>query len=116
MTKKKVAMQNPKRGEVWLVDFGYNAKVRPSVVLSIAADGPNDRVIATCVPHTTSVRSTRFEVSVPVRFLDEGAFDAQGLLPAPHAKFIRRRSHSGPNDECRICGSIVAGSLIVFGY
>jgi len=28
-------MANPNRGEVWLVDLGYAAKVRPCLVLSI---------------------------------------------------------------------------------
>jgi len=27
-------MAKPKRGEVWLVDMGYAAKVRPALVLS----------------------------------------------------------------------------------
>jgi mRNA interferase MazF len=30
-------MPNPNRGEVWLVDLGYAAKVRPCLVLSIPA-------------------------------------------------------------------------------
>ncbi len=83
-------MQKPDRGEVWLVDLGMVAKVRPCLVLSVAADGPADRVLATCVGHTTSGRGTRFEVSVPVRFLKEGVFDAQSLVTIPHAKLIRR--------------------------
>ncbi len=28
-------MANPNRGEVWLVDLGYAAKVRPCLVFSI---------------------------------------------------------------------------------
>jgi len=30
-------MSNPDRGEVWLVDLGYVAKVRPCLVISIPA-------------------------------------------------------------------------------
>ena len=43
-------MPNPKRGEVWLVDLGYAAKVRPCLVLSIPA-ADEDRALATLVPH-----------------------------------------------------------------
>ena len=82
-------MTLPKRGEVWLVDLGLAAKVRPALVLSIPA-ADTDRALATLVPHTTSLRGTRFEVSVAVPFLRAGGFDTQGLVTIPHAKLIRR--------------------------
>ena len=82
-------MAAPGRGEVWLVDLGLAAKVRPALVMSVPA-GDEDRALVTLVPHTTSVRGSRFEVAVPVPFLREGAFDAQGLVTIPHAKLIRR--------------------------
>ena len=56
-------MNPPPRGEVWLVDLGMVAKVRPAVVVSIPA-GSADRALVTFVPHTTSVRSTAYEVSI----------------------------------------------------
>lgn len=82
-------MPNPNRGEIWLVDLGYAAKVRPCLVLSIPA-ADEDRALATLVPHTTSVRGSRFEVEVKVKFLRAGAFDAQNLVTLPHAKLIRK--------------------------
>ena len=82
-------MPNPNRGEVWLVDLGYAAKVRPCLVLSIPA-ADEDRALATLVPHTTSTRASRFEVNLKVPFLREGAFDAQNLVTIPHAKLIRK--------------------------
>ncbi len=81
-------MANPNRGEVWLVDLGYAAKVRPCLVVSIPANG-EDRALATIVPHTTSLRGSRFEVELRIRFLREGGFDAQNLVTIPHAKLIR---------------------------
>lgn len=81
---------NPARSEVWLVDLGLVAKVRPCLVLSIPADDPNDRVLSTLVPHTTSVRQSRFEVLFNVPFLKAGAFDAQNIITIPAVKFIRR--------------------------
>lgn len=82
-------MPNPNRGEVWLVDLGYVAKTRPCLVLSIPAED-EDRALATLVLHTTSVRGSRFEVKIKVRYLKEGAFDAQNLVTIPHAKLIRK--------------------------
>jgi mRNA interferase MazF len=82
-------MPIPRRGEVWLVDLGMVAKVRPCLVLS-GPVGPNDRVLVTLVAHTTSTRASQFEVVVPVRFLRRGAFDAQSLVTVPQATLIRR--------------------------
>ena len=50
-------MPEPGRGEVWLVDLGLVAKIRPCLVLSVPATGPNDRVLVTLVAHTTSPRN-----------------------------------------------------------
>src|SRR6185369_13949479 len=81
-------MNNRQRGEVWLVDLGMAAKVRPAVVVSVPADDA-DRALVTLVPHTTSPRGSRFECSVPVSFLRPGVFDAQNLVTIPHAKLVR---------------------------
>ena len=81
-------MPSPQRGEVWLVDLGMAAKVRPAVVVSIPADD-HDRALVTLVPHTTSPRSSRFEVALSVPFLRPGVFDAQNLITIPHAKLVR---------------------------
>jgi mRNA interferase MazF len=70
------------------VDLGMVAKVRPALVVSVTASD-TDRALATIVPHTTSVRGSRFEAPVPVRFLKTGAFDAQNLITIPHAKLLR---------------------------
>jgi mRNA interferase MazF len=81
-------MKSPPRGEVWLVDLGLAAKIRPCLVLSVAT-GDSDRALVTLVPHTTSVRGSQFEVVVPARFLKPGAFDAQGLVTVPLARLVR---------------------------
>src|SRR5262245_66444234 len=78
-----------RRGEVFLVDLGMAAKVRPAVVVSVPADD-TDRALVTIVPHTTSPRQSRFEATVPVPFLKAGVFDAQNLVTIPHAKLVRR--------------------------
>jgi mRNA interferase MazF len=81
-------MRTPDRGEVWLVDLGYAGKTRPCLVLSVPPL-VQDRAITTIVPHTTSLRATRFEVSVAAKFLHPGAFDAQNLATVSNAKFLR---------------------------
>lgn len=83
-------MANPLRGEVWLVDLGMVAKIRPCLIVSVPATGPNDRVLATVVAHTTSARGSAFEVAVPARFLKPGVFDAQNIISIPHVKLVRR--------------------------
>ncbi len=82
-------MANPNRGEVWLVDLGLAAKVRPCLVLSIPYQD-EDRALVTVVPHTTSPRNSRFEVNVKNKFLRSGVFDAQNLITIPRAKLIRK--------------------------
>lgn len=42
-------MNPPVRGDVWLVDLGLAAKVRPALVLSVPP-GPSDRALVTLVP------------------------------------------------------------------
>ncbi len=68
-------MAKANRGEVWLVDLGYAAKVRPGLVLNIPPFD-TDRALTTVIPHTTSLRGTRFEVAISTSFLSRGVFDA----------------------------------------
>jgi mRNA interferase MazF len=81
-------VKTPQRGEVWLVDLGLAAKVRPALVISVPA-AEVDRALVTVVPHTTSARGSRFEAPVSTPFLRAGVFDAQNLITIPHAKAIR---------------------------
>ena len=82
-------MRNPNRGEVWLVDLGYIAKVRPCLVISIPAQ-EQDRALATLIAHTTSPCGSRFEVNIKVSYLSSGAFDVQNIVTIPNAKLMRK--------------------------
>jgi mRNA interferase MazF len=64
------------------------AKIRPALVVSVPP-ADEDRALVTVVPHTTSVRRSRFEAPSSVRFLKAGAFDIQGILSIPLAKLMR---------------------------
>lgn len=41
-------MQSPQRGEVWLVDLGMAAKVRPALVISVPADATDRALVRVC--------------------------------------------------------------------
>jgi len=82
-------MKEPARGEVWRVDLGLAAKVRPSLVLSVPPE-EDDRALVTVVTHTTSTRGTAREVAVEAKFLQPGAFDAQNIVTIPRAKLVRK--------------------------
>jgi len=80
----------PKRGELWLVDFGIAQKIRPALIISIPyAD--SDRALIGVIPHTTALRGSRFEVAIPHKQLSQkGAFLVQGILTIPPKYFLRR--------------------------
>jgi mRNA interferase MazF len=84
-------MSNVRRGEVWQIDFGIAAKVRPALVLGCdIAD--EDRVLVAVVYHTTALRGSRYEIPLNIPSLSEGGFDAQSLYTVPAIKLIRRKT------------------------
>jgi mRNA interferase MazF len=90
-------MPRADRGSVWIVDLGLVAKVRPCLVLSVPTD-PQDRVLVTLVPHTTSVQGTQFEVAAPAKFLHAGGvFDAQQVVTVPQVKLVRKLGDMPPD-------------------
>lgn len=42
------------------------------------------------VPHTTSTRGSDYEISIPLRYLKQGAFDVQNLSTVVKVRLIRR--------------------------
>lgn len=82
-------MAKPSRGDVWLVDLGFTAKVRPCLILS---DYPSDDELAlvVIVPHTTAVRNNRWEFPIPKPFLKPGAFHLQQIQPISLPKLERK--------------------------
>ena len=82
-------MPTPRRGEVWLIDFGLAGKTRPALVVSVAF-GDQDRSLITVVPHTTSLRGSPFEIAVRVSFLKAGAFLVQGVTTFPTVRALHR--------------------------
>ena len=94
-------MGNPERGEVWLTDLGYAAKVRPVLVVSVRI-ADQDYALVQVVPHTTQPRGARFEVSLSVRFLEAGVFNIQGMVAVPSARFLRRLGTLPPEQMAEV--------------
>jgi mRNA interferase MazF len=94
-------MGPPKRSEVWLADLGFAAKVRPVLVVSVSYRD-SDYALVQVVPHTTQPRGAQFEIQMPVPFLHPGAFNVQGMLAVPSAKFLRRLGALDPFQMAKI--------------
>ena len=104
----------PGRGEVWLVDLGMIEKVRPALVLS-GPCGANDRDIITVIPHTTTLRGSRFEIDIPLPFLKPGAFLVQSPATVPSVRALKRLGRmTGPQIR-RIETGLLAWLEITFG-
>jgi len=77
------------RGEVWMIDFGLAAKVRPALLLTgNPADDELDLV--SVLLHTTSLRGNRWEFPIPKSFLKPGAFHLQQVQTVSTIKLERR--------------------------
>ena len=94
-------------GEIWRVDFGLAAKVRPALILS---DFPQDDELAllVVVPHTTAVRGNRWELSVPKPFLKSpGVFHLQQIQPISIARFESRLGALSTEEFKRVREAII---------
>ncbi len=94
-------MPRADRGEVWLIDLGYAAKIRPCLVLNVPILD-TDRALVTVIPHTTSARGTRFEVAISRPFLHRGVFDAQNPTTITQAELIRKLGNLEADELSRI--------------
>ena len=108
-------MPEPQRGDVWVVDLGLAAKVRPCLVLSVPV-AEQDRALVTVVAHTTSPRGSRFEVAVTTRFLRPGVFDAQNLVTIPRAKLLRKLGVLAPTQLAAVEAAVRAWLRLSAGF
>ena len=83
-------MAQPKRGEVWLVDLGLAAKVRPCLLLTgFPAD--DELALVTVVPHTTAIRGKPVGARLP-----EKLPEARSVSPSAAAIGVDRKASSAP--------------------
>ena len=82
-------MPAARKGEIWQVDLGMIAKVRPYLILT---DPPADDELAlvTICNHTTALRGNCWELSIPKPYLREGAFHLQQINTISTSKLMRR--------------------------
>ena len=76
-------------GEVWMVDFGLAAKVRPALLLT-GNPSLEELDLVTVLLHTTALRGNRWEHSIPKPFLKPGAFHLQQIQTISTAKLERK--------------------------
>lgn len=82
-------MPVPRRGEVWWVDLGLAAKVRPCLLLTDYPTG-DDLMLVTVIPHTTALRGLPWELTIAKPFLKAGAFHLQQVQSVPVVRLDRR--------------------------
>jgi mRNA interferase MazF len=97
------------RGDVWIVDFGMAAKIRPALVLT-EAPSDDELDIVTLLLHTTSLRGNRWDVAIPKPFLKPGAFHLQQIQTVSTVK-LERKLGSLTADEMRKVEVALRGRL-----
>ena len=92
-------MSGVARGEVWIVDFGMMAKIRPALLLT-GEPADDELDLVTVLLHTTALRGNRWELNIPKPFLKPGAFHLQQVQTVSTAK-LERRLGVLTNDEMK---------------
>jgi mRNA interferase MazF len=82
----------PKVGEVYMLDLGYQGKVRPVVIVS-REDDQAPRALSVFVPLTKETHGSRYEVTMPrVPWLKLQSYaNVQGMGAAEHHELTDRR-------------------------
>ena len=89
------------RGEIWQIDFGIAAKVRPALLLT--GEPADDHLdLFTVLLHTTALRGHRWELGIPKPFLQPGAFHLQQVQTISGAKLMRRLGVLTPAEMLKV--------------
>lgn len=82
----------PKVGEVYVLDLGYEGKVRPVIIMS-REDPQSPRALSLFVPLTKESRRSKYEVSLPrVPWLKLQSYaNVQGMGSVGHHELTDRR-------------------------
>src|SRR5207302_7200960 len=82
-------MRSVNPGEVWMIDFGIAAKVRPALILT-GGPAADELDLVTVLLHTTALRGNRWELNIAKPFLKPGAFHLQQVQTVSTIKLERR--------------------------
>lgn len=102
-------MPKPVPGEIWRVDLGLTAKVRPCLVMN---DYPaeDELALVLVIPHTTAIRGNRWEFSCRKSFLKPGVFHLQQIQPVSLNR-LETKLGALTTDEFRMLGKQLASLL-----
>jgi mRNA interferase MazF len=102
-------MPKPAPGEIWRIDLGLTAKVRPCLVMS---DYPTEEELALVlvIPHTTAIRGNRWEFPCRKSFLKPGVFHPQQIQPVSLSR-LETKLGALTADEFRLLGKQLARLL-----
>jgi mRNA interferase MazF len=96
-------MPAAKPGDIWIVDLGMAAKVRPCLILT-SQPRRDELDVFTVVAHTTALRGTRWEIPIPKTFLDaDGAFDVQRIATVAGVKLERKLGELTSAEMNHVC-------------
>jgi mRNA interferase MazF len=98
-----MARINP--GEVWLIDFGMTAKVRPALLLT-GEPAIEELDIVTVILHTTALRGNRWELNLQKPFLKPGAFHLQQIQTISTVKLERKLGILSQDEMDRVLAAV----------
>ena len=102
-------MPKPNPGEIWRVDLGLTAKVRPCLIMShYPAD--DELALVLVIPHTTAIRGNRWEFSCRKSFLKPSVFHLQQIQPVSLSR-LESKLGSLTSDEFQSLGTQLARLL-----
>jgi mRNA interferase MazF len=84
-----MTMPGVNRGEVWMIDFGLAAKVRPALLLT-GEPAAAELDLVSVLLHTTALRANPWELNIPKPFLKPGAFHLQQIQTVSTVKLERK--------------------------
>ena len=96
-------------GDVWMIDFGMTAKVRPALLLT-GPPADDELDLVTVLLHTTALRGNRWELNIPKPFLKPGAFHLQQVQTVSTVKLERRLGALNDEEWNRVLDAL-AGRL-----
>ena len=96
-------------GDVWMIDFGMIAKVRPALLLT-GPPADDELDLVTVLLHTTALRGNRWELNIPKTFLKAGAFHLQQVQTVSTVKLERRLGTLNDEEMSRVLDAL-AGRL-----
>ena len=92
-------------GEVWMIDFGIAAKVRPALLLT-GSPADDELDVVTVLLHTTALRGNRWELNIPKAFLKTGAFHLQQVQTVSTIKLERRLGSLTADEMKHVLGAL----------